>query len=126
MADNSELRRVRSGKLQVFYKAWAGAHIGVFPVGGVVAKLLYLRQIGQFAVPIGGGVRFAVATVKTGFGQGSGWGVNVKHGLVLQGGDELLKIGVTLGLGGETVFAAPVPRFPVPVPANLVMLVFGA
>jgi hypothetical protein len=63
MAGDSELLRVRDGKLQVFYKAWAGTHIGVFPVGGVVAKLLYLRQISQFAVPIGGGVRFAVATI---------------------------------------------------------------
>jgi hypothetical protein len=49
MADNLELRRVRCGKLQVFYKPRAVAHIGVFPVGGVVAELLNRWMVGQFA-----------------------------------------------------------------------------
>jgi hypothetical protein len=44
-------------------------------------------------------------------------------GLVLQRGDELLEVGVTFFLGGESVFAAPVPGFPVPLAVNLVVLI---
>jgi hypothetical protein len=65
MSGNLELLRVTGGKLQVFYKAWAVAHIGIEVILG--AKLLNCWQVGEFAKPIGRVIGAVVATIEAGF-----------------------------------------------------------